>query len=122
MGGPSISQPSAEKQDINQLVLDMPKWKPWLSDQSWEEWVDFLDSGVHELEEIPSNIPEWSLQILVDHAQQTSGQENQDDDRNTILLAKERQECTVSLTQYYRPHPLEESSPPSYNFVQLITS
>ena len=55
-----LSQPSSEKQDVNQLRLDIPKWKPWLSDQSWEEWADFLDSGVQNLDETSSAAPEWS--------------------------------------------------------------
>lgn len=95
VGIPSISQPSAEKQDINQLRLDMPKWKSWLSDQSWEEWTDFLSSGVEKLDKMPSTTPEWSLQVLVDHAQ--AEHENLQDDQNTILLARERQECMVSF-------------------------
>lgn len=94
MDTPLISTPSAEKQDINQLQLDMPKWKPWLSDQSWEEWTEFLDSGIQKLEEIPLDPPEWPLRVLRECAYQ-----EQHDPSNmaqtTSLLTKEREECMV---------------------------
>ncbi len=37
---------SNEKQYANQLRIDIPKWKQWLSPQSWEE---FLLSGLDKL-------------------------------------------------------------------------
>lgn len=75
----------------------MPKWKRWLSDQSWEEWADFLDSGVRKLEQVPPDSQQWPLAILKENAhselQQEGSQKNQPQD--TLLLTKERQECMV---------------------------
>ena len=65
-GVPSLSLPSDDKQDINQLQSDVPKWKPWLSDHSWEEWSDFLKSGIRKLSQLPSISPEWPLETLKD--------------------------------------------------------
>lgn len=94
-GVPLISVPSAEKQDLNQLQVDMPKWKPWLSDQSWEEWIHFLELGNEKLYRVPSVLPEWPLEALKGIS------DSEDELRNhshmdTILLTKERQECLVS--------------------------
>ena len=76
----------------------MPKWKTWLSDQSWDEWTDFLDSGVRKLEEAPSITPEWPIQILRQHSQveNSSQQPSGDLYQSSILLTRERQECLVS--------------------------
>lgn len=97
-GVPLISVPSAEKQDLNQLQVDMPKWKPWLSDQSWEEWTHFLEHGNEKLYQVPSVLPEWPLETL----KGISDPEDKNESRNhshqgTILLTKERQECLVSF-------------------------
>jgi len=34
-----------QKIDLDRLKQDLPKWKPWLSANSWPEWADVLESG-----------------------------------------------------------------------------
>ena len=94
MDGPSVCTPSTEKQNFIQLQINMPKWKPWLSDQSWEEWTDFLQFGVRKLEEVPSDLPEWPLHLLIDRTV-SEHEEGNHIAPDTSLLARERQECRV---------------------------
>ena len=96
-GIPSILVPSADKQDVDQLQVDIHKWKLWISEQSWEEWSHFLDLGVQKLQQIPSVCPDWPLQTLLNGAtDETEETENHHaSDQATILLEKERQGCEV---------------------------
>lgn len=94
-----MCQPSLDKQDICQLKIDLPKWKPWISQRSWEEWTNFLDNEVSKIQEVPSDPPTWPLQELSTSSELFSEHESNGDECNsgqsTILLEKERQDCTV---------------------------
>lgn len=36
--------PSTEKLDLERFARDLPKYKPWLSAESWSAWENFLDT------------------------------------------------------------------------------
>lgn len=39
---PNLVQPSVDKIDLEHLLRDLPKYKPWLSAQAWEHWEEFI--------------------------------------------------------------------------------
>ena len=94
-----LTTPLFSTQDINQLQTDLPKWKPWLSDRSWEEWTDFLERGIEKLQQVPSVPPEWPIETLKSSAACSDNESERQDHsfQDTILLTKERQECLVRL-------------------------
>ena len=104
---PALCQPSLDKQDISQLKTDLPKWKPWLTQHSWDEWTNFIENEVQKVEEAPSDSPIWPLQEMSNNPHDELETEDAGegcDPQSTILLEKERQECTVSAgDKYVRP-------------------
>ncbi len=96
---PSAVIPSDEKQDANQLRIDIPKWKQWLSPQSWEEWEEFLLSGLDKLGGTSQEPSQWPLELLASTTQANSLPPD-NDNNETLLLTKERQECLVRIITY----------------------
>ena len=56
----------------NQLRIDIPKWKQWLSPQSWEEWEEFLLSGLDKLGGTSQETSQWPLELLASTIQADS--------------------------------------------------
>ncbi len=63
-GSPCLCIPSAEKQDLNLLRADICKWRQWLSDDSYFEWEQFLDTGIKTLDTVPTSPPQFALTTL----------------------------------------------------------
>ena len=86
-GSPSLCIPSSEKQDLNLLRADIRKWRQWLSDDSYFEWEQFLDTGIKELDTVPTSPPQFALTTLQQaHADTTC--ENDDSYESPTLLVK----------------------------------
>ena len=62
---PSLVLPSSAKLDLERLLRDLPKFKPWISAQSWESWEAFT-AQTEKLDSITS-IP-WELPKLAANA------------------------------------------------------
>jgi len=94
-GTPAFLTPSMEKIDLDCLKQDLPKWKPWLSANSWP---DFLESGHEDMRNVPEPADEWPLDSICRLvAQQRSVSVSQPDHTDGALLMRERQECIVSI-------------------------
>ena len=52
---PSLLHPTSSKLDPEHLLRDLPKYKPWISAQSWEKWDTFIHQidQLDTLQEIP---------------------------------------------------------------------
>lgn len=40
---PPLVTPSTAKLDLERFLRDLPKYKPWVSAESWEWWEEFVD-------------------------------------------------------------------------------
>ena len=52
---PPLVPPSLDKIDLQRLLSDLPKYKPWISAQSWVHWEQFIKSSstLGEVQAIP---------------------------------------------------------------------
>lgn len=66
--GPRLVQPCLDKLDIHHLLSDLPKYKPWLSAASWNEWEVFMKN--HDKLKYISML-QWKLQMLADSGKQS---------------------------------------------------
>ena len=58
-------QASVEKLELDRLRQDLPKFKPWVSPQSWQHWQEFLDNGMDSFfSEDATDSSEWLLPTL----------------------------------------------------------
>ena len=56
---PRMVSRCADKLDLDHLLRDLPKYKPWVSPQAWSAWEEFMrsKSGLTEQEIIPGPLP-----------------------------------------------------------------
>ena len=59
--------PSAEKIDLDHLLRDLQKYKPWLSVSAWEAWEQFMSTS-SELSQLSVHPAHWMLPTLVSAA------------------------------------------------------
>lgn len=88
---PSIVEPTTTKLDLERLVRELPKYKPWMSAASWEKWESFIDK-IDELDAV-KEIP-WEISKLIASSSSQRVQEETNNaeplDSETLrLIAKE---------------------------------
>ena len=96
---PNILTPSFDIQDIDHLKSDISKWKKWISEESQNEWDNFLLNELPNLQSTPTQPEEWYLDELikiVNHRENALV-----NDSSSISLcnstSREREECEVSM-------------------------
>ena len=62
---PTAVEPDLSKIDLEHLLRDLPKYKPWLSSVAWEAWEEFRTT-TDNLGEVWSS--PWGLPKLVSNA------------------------------------------------------
>lgn len=85
-----LVRPSTEKLDLEHLFHDLPKYKQWLSPDSWEVWEHFMQNSA-QLSEVNSDSL-WILPILKLWASTTTHVDTQSQplsEEATRLLDKE---------------------------------
>ena len=63
---PAFVVPSADKLDLERLVRDLPKYKQWITAESWDSWEEFI-TNTEKLTEIKP-LP-WSFSQLIVNAE-----------------------------------------------------
>ena len=59
---PPLVHPCTDKMDLERFSRDLPKYKPWLTNQSWGAWEDFITSS-HQLSALDKDVY-WMLPDL----------------------------------------------------------
>ena len=55
--------------DLEHLLRDLPKYKPWLADHSWREWEEFIAKRDDLLLTQPHlHTNQWNIQKLISAA------------------------------------------------------
>ena len=60
---PSLVCPSQEKVDLERLLREIPKYKPWVSPVSFEQWIKFADEARPLFTTVNPDVL-WPLPIL----------------------------------------------------------
>jgi len=61
-----LSSPKLAKLDPDNLSVCIPKYKNWISEESWSHWQNFLDHDIIALTTVsqPHTDAEWYLDVL----------------------------------------------------------